>query len=246
MDERPWYETLAPDGDLADGPRTGLQYDAEELNAENRREAMAKWKRFEDSDLGVWLDRHTRLYEALSDEESVLVKHVGAIALLLAVIATLFSFVMAGGDPLTTVLACLPWWVGCFVTILSLWIFWGSYRDSGERAADWLGSRPGMASWRQIADAYGPRSVMRDVVPAVLPRTLSEFQERRPGAVMPKPWHAAMLVGWSHHMEVWLGCERHLYVLGTTSESIFTFSPITMLNVVLPGDNEISCVSKPI
>lgn len=142
MDERPWYETLAPDGDLADGPRTGLRYDAEELNAENRREAMAKWKRFEDSDLGVWLDRHTRLYEALSDEESVLVKHVGAIALLLAVIATLFSFVMAGGDPLTTVLACLPWWVGCFVTILSLWIFWDSYRDSGERAADWLGSRP--------------------------------------------------------------------------------------------------------
>ena len=60
MDERPWYETLAPDGDL-DGPRTGLRYDAEELNAENRREAMAKWKRFEDSDLGVWLDRHTRL-----------------------------------------------------------------------------------------------------------------------------------------------------------------------------------------
>ena len=214
MDERPWYETLAPDGDLADGPRTGLRYDAEELNAENRREAMAKWKRFEDSDLGVWLDRHTRLYEVLSDEESVLVKHVGAIALLLAVIATLFSFVMAGGDPLTTVLACLPWWVGCFVTILSLWIFWDSYRDSGERAADWLGSRPGMASWRQIADSYGPRSVMRDVVPAVLPRTLSEFQERRPGAVMPKPWHAAMLVGRCHHMEVWLGCERHLYVVG--------------------------------
>lgn len=99
MDERPWYETLAPDGDLADGPRTGLRYDAEELNAENRREAMAKWKRFEDSDLGVWLDRHTRLYEALSDEESVLVRHVGAIALLLAVIATLFSFVMAGAIP---------------------------------------------------------------------------------------------------------------------------------------------------
>lgn len=55
---------------------------------------------------------------------------------------------------------------------------------------------------------------MRDVVPAVLPRTLSEFQERRPGAVMPKPWHAAMLVGRCHHMEVWLGCERHLYVVG--------------------------------
>ena len=165
MDERPWYETLAPDGDLADGPRTGLRYDAEELNAENRREAMSKWKRFEDSDLGVWLDRHTRLYEALSDEESVLVKHVGAIALLLAVIATLFSFVMAGGDPLTTVLACLPWWVGCFVTILSLWIFWDSYRDSGERAADWLGSRPGMASWRQIADAYGPVSYTHLTLP---------------------------------------------------------------------------------
>lgn len=209
-------------------------YDREELNADNRRKVMDVWKRFESSKTGVWLSRHTHLLERLSDEESHLVARVGAMVCVFALILSMIMFLLVKGGMLAWTLLTLPVFAVAFMLVMVLWIFWDAYRDSGERAADWLSTRPGVATWRQIAADYGPRAVNRDVLPSVLPRMLEDFRYRKPGAIRPRPWHAAWYVGDSWNMEVWLGSERHIYVLGPT-RSGKTVSVVIPAVVESPG-----------
>ena len=208
--------------------------DREELNAENRAMVMAWWRRFEHSRTGIWLSRHTGLLRSLSDEESRLVQRTGLLAIVLALILLMMAFLACHGDMLPFTLLALPILVAAFMVVLALWIFWDAYRDSDERAADRLANRPGLATWRQIAADYGPRAVNRDIVPSVLPRMLSEFRNHEPGAIRPRPWHAAWYVGRSWDMEVWLGSERHIYVLGPT-RSGKTVSVVVPAVVEAPG-----------
>lgn len=165
-------------------------YDREELNADNRRKVMDVWKRFESSKTGVWLSRHTHLLERLSDEESHLVVRAGAMVCVFALILSMIMFLLVKGGMLAWTLLTLPVFAIAFMLVMVLWIFWDAYRDSGERAADWLSTRPGVATWRQIAADYGPRAVNRDVLPSVLPRMLEDFRYRKPGAIRPRPWQA--------------------------------------------------------
>lgn len=209
-------------------------YDREELNADNRRKVMDAWKRFESSKPGVWLSRHTDLLERLSDEESHLVARVGAMVCVFALILSMVLFLAAQGNMLAWTLLTLPVFAVAFMIVMALWIFWDAYRDSGERAADWLSTRPGVATWRQLAADYGPRAINRDVVPSVLPRMLADFRDRKPHAIHPRPWHAAWYVGKSWNMEVWLGSERHIYVLGPT-RSGKTVSVVIPAVVEAPG-----------
>lgn len=209
-------------------------YDREELNADNRRKVMDVWKRFESSKTGVWLSRHTHLLERLSDEESHLVVRAGAMVCVFALILSMIMFLLVKGGMLAWTLLTLPVFAIAFMLVMVLWIFWDAYRDSGERAADWLSTRPGVATWRQIAADYGPRAVNRDVLPSVLPRMLEDFRYRKPGAIRPRPWHAAWYVGDSWNMEVWLGSERHIYVLGPT-RSGKTVSVVIPSVVEAPG-----------
>lgn len=214
---RRWFERLAPDGDMGEAvPSCVWGEDEQEARAEDRREVMRRWRDFEDSRMGVWLSRHTRLLERLSDEESLVVRHTGGVVVLLAVLVALMSAVACGGFTLLAVLAVLPWLVAAYAACLLLFMFWDSYKDSPERSADWLSTRPGIATWRQIADRYGPRAIMRDVVPAVLPLMLAAWRADEPDALMPRPWHAGVFVGYSQHMEIWLSAERHIYILGPT------------------------------
>ncbi len=170
-------------------------YDREELNSDNRRKVMDAWKRFESSKPGVWLSRHTDLLERLSDEESHLVARVGAMVCVFALILSMVLFLAVQGNMLAWTLLTLPVFAVAFMVVMALWIFWDAYRDSAERAADWLSTRPGVATWRQLAADYGPRAVNRDVVPSVLPRMLADFRDRKPDAIRPRPWHAAWYVG---------------------------------------------------
>ena len=163
-------------------------YDREELNADNRRKVMDAWKRFESSKPGVWLSRHTDLLERLSDEESHLVARVGAMVCVFALILSMVLFLAAQGNMLAWTLLTLPVFAVAFMIVMALWIFWDAYRDSGERAADWLSTRPGVATWRQLAADYGPRAINRDVVPSVLPRMLADFRDRKPHAIHPRPY----------------------------------------------------------
>lgn len=188
----------------------------EERYADDRKEVMARYRRFESSHMGVWLARHTSLLEQLGDEESHLIPRACGVIVAVALFLTLLLFIVCGGSLLPWMLLSLPPVAVAFTAVILLAVFWDAYRDSDERAADWLVSRPGIATWRQIAADYGPRAVCRDVVPSVLPRMLDDFRAGRPGAVKPRPWHAAWYVGESWHMEVWLGSERHIYVLGPT------------------------------
>lgn len=213
---------------------TDRGYDREELNADNRRKVMDTWKRFESSKPGVWLSRHTDLLERLSDEESHLVARVGAMVCVFALILSMVLFLAVQGDMLAWTLLTLPVFAVAFMVVMALWIFWDAYRDSGERAADWLSTRPGVATWRQLAADYGPRAINRDVVPSVLPRMLADFRDRKPHAIRPRPWHAAWYVGRSWNMEVWLGSERHIYVLGPT-RSGKTVSVVIPAVVEAPG-----------
>lgn len=213
---------------------TDRGYDREELNADNRRKVMDAWKRFESSKPGVWLSRHTDLLERLSDEESHLVARVGAMVCVFALILSMVLFLAVQGDVLAWTLLTLPVFAVAFMVVMALWIFWDAYRDSGERAADWLSTRPGVATWRQLAADYGPRAINRDVVPSVLPRMLADFRDRKPHAIHPRPWHAAWYVGKSWNMEVWLGSERHIYVLGPT-RSGKTVSVVIPAVVEAPG-----------
>ena len=130
-------------------------YDREELNSDNRRKVMDAWKRFESSRPGVWLSRHTDLLERLSDEESHLVARVGAMVCVFALILSMVLFLAVQGDMLAWTLLTLPVFAVAFMVVMALWIFWDAYRDSGERAADWLSTRPGVATWRQLAADYG-------------------------------------------------------------------------------------------
>lgn len=209
-------------------------YDREELNSDNRRKVMDAWKRFESSKPGVWLSRHTDLLERLSDEESHLVARVGAMVCVFALILSMVLFLAVQGNMLAWTLLTLPVFAVAFMVVMALWIFWDAYRDSEERAADWLSTRPGVATWRQLAADYGPRAINRDVVPSVLPRMLADFRDRKPGAIRPRPWHAAWYVGDSWNMEVWLGSERHIYVLGPT-RSGKTVSVVIPAVVEAPG-----------
>lgn len=213
---------------------TDRGYDREELNADNRRKVMDAWKRFESSKPGVWLSRHSDLLERLSDEESHLVARVGAMVCVFALILSMVLFLAVQGDMLAWTLLTLPVFAVAFMVVMALWIFWDAYRDSGERAADWLSTRPGVATWRQLAADYGPRAINRDVVPSVLPRMLADFRDRKPHAIRPRPWHAAWYVGKSWNMEVWLGSERHIYVLGPT-RSGKTVSVVIPAVVEAPG-----------
>lgn len=160
-------------------------YDREELNSDNRRKVMDAWKRFESSKPGVWLSRHTDLLERLSDEESHLVARVGAMVCVFALILSMVLFLAVQGNMLAWTLLTLPVFAVAFMVVMALWIFWDAYRDSEERAADWLSTRPGVATWRQLAADYGPRAINRDVVPSVLPRMLADFRDRKPGAIRP-------------------------------------------------------------
>lgn len=209
-------------------------YDREELNADNRRKVMGVWRKFESSKTGEWLARHTNLLERLSDEESHLVVRAGAMVCVFALILSMIMFLLVKGGMLAWTLLTLPVFAVAFMLVMVLWIFWDAYRDSGERAADWLSTRPGVATWRQLAADYGPRAVNRDVLPSVLPRMLEDFRYRRPGAIRPRPWHAAWYVGDSWNMEVWLGSERHIYVLGPT-RSGKTVSVVIPSVVEAPG-----------
>lgn len=121
-----------------------------------------------------------------------------------------------------------------FMVVMALWIFWDAYRDSEERAADWLSTRPGVATWRQLAADYGPRAINRDVVPSVLPRMLavSATGSRAPSAPDPGMPHGMWAIQWN--MEVWLGSERHIYVLGPT-RSGKTVSVVIPAVVEAPG-----------
>lgn len=209
-------------------------YDREELNADNRSQVMGVWRKFESSKTGEWFARHTNLLERLSDEESHLVVRVGALVCVLSLIMSMVMFLAARGSMLAWTLLTLPVFAIAFLLVMVLWIFWDAYRDSEERAADWISTRPGIASWRQIAAGYGPRAINRDVVPSVLPRMLADFRDRKPGAVHPRAWHAAWYVGKSWNMEVWLGSERHIYVLGPT-RSGKTVSVVIPAVVEAPG-----------
>ena len=120
-------------------------YDREELNADNRRKVMDVWKRFESSKTGVWLSRHTHLLERLSDEESHLVVRAGAMVCVFALILSMIMFLLVKGGMLAWTLLTLPVFAIAFMLVMVLWIFWDAYRDSGERAADWLSTRPGVA-----------------------------------------------------------------------------------------------------
>ncbi len=208
--------------------------DREELNAEDRKRVMAAWRRFESSAPGVWLSRHTRLLESLSDENSRLLEHVGVLACVAALILSALAFAAVGADVLAWTLLSLPLFVAVVVLCMLLWVFHDAYEQSDERDMDWLSTRPGLATWRQIAAGYGPRAVMRDIVPSVLPRMSAEYHAGVAGAVRPRPWHAAWLVGESWNMEVWLGSERHIYVLGP-SRSGKTVSVVIPCVVEAPG-----------
>ncbi len=208
--------------------------DREELNAEDRERVMAMWRRFESSSPGVWLSRHTRLLESLSDREGHLLEHAGVLVCVVALVLSLLAFASVRADMLAWTLLSLPLFVAAFLCCMVLWVFHDAYEDSNEQAADWLHTRPGLATWRQIAADYGPRAVMRDIVPSVLPRMVAEYRDGVDGAVCPRPWHAAWLVGESWHMEVWLGSERHIYVLGPT-RSGKTVSVVIPSVVEAPG-----------
>ena len=155
-------------------------YDREEMRAEGRASVMAWWRRVERSGPGMWLARHTRLLARLSDEETHLAGRAG---LLVALVALVVMMLAAG-------LVSFPAVAVAFAAAVGLAVFWDAYRDSGERAADWLSTRPGVATWRQVAADYGPRAVGRDVVPAVLPRMLASWRDGSPGAVRPMPARA--------------------------------------------------------
>ena len=159
---------------------------------------------------------------------------VGAMVCVFALILSMVLFLAVQGDMLAWTLLTLPVFAVAFMVVMALWIFWDAYRDSGERAADWLSTRPGVATWRQLAADYGPRAINRDVVPSVLPRMLADFRDRKPHAIRPRPWHAAWYVGKSWNMEVWLGSERHIYVLGPT-RSGKTVSVVIPAVVEAPG-----------
>ena len=130
-------------------------YDREELNADNRRKVMDVWKRFESSKTGVWLSRHTHLLERLSDEESHLVVRAGALVCVLTLILSMVMFLAARGDMLAWTLLTLPVFAVAFLLVMVLWIFWDAYRDSEERAADWISTRPGIASCVRSPPATG-------------------------------------------------------------------------------------------
>ena len=212
----------------------GRGYDREELNAEGRASVMSWWRRFEASRPGIWLSRHTDLLSRLSDEESHLLSRCVLLVALVALISSMCAFLACGGRMLPFTLCALPIIAVAFALCMGLCIFRDAYKDSEERAADWLSTRPGVATWRQIAADYGPRAVTRDVMPSVLPRMLGEYRSRTPGAVRPMPWHAAWFVGWSWRMQVWLGSERHIYVLGP-SRSGKTVSVVIPSVVEAPG-----------
>ncbi|KAA8818311.1 type VI secretion protein [Bifidobacterium rousetti] len=205
-----WYERLMPDGD-----RKINGFDRQELLDDDRRRVMAKWRAFEESDPGRWVIDHTDLLRRLTDEES----HTCVrLIVLIAGVSAVWSVLAWGwndGNPFMYVLGTLPLWIVAVWLCLLVWMFWDSYRDSGERAADRLNIKPGLATRRQVAAQLGARAVMRDVVPSVLPKTLDDWRHHR-RATPPMPWDAAMLVGDCHGIDVWLDCERHAYVLGPT------------------------------
>lgn len=117
-------------------------YDREELNADNRSQVMGVWRKFESSKTGEWLARHTNLLERLSDEESHLVVRVGALVCVLSLIMSMVMFLAARGSMLAWTLLTLPVFAIAFLLVMVLWIFWDAYRDSEERAADWISTRP--------------------------------------------------------------------------------------------------------
>ena len=208
---------LMPDADLSGGVWDGL-YSRGERDADSRRALMAWWRRWEASPSGLWVATRTRLLSRLSVEDSRLVPRLGAVAALACLCGGLLSVMAAGMGPAAW-LACLPWVAAGTATGIGLAVFWDAYRDSPERAADWLSSRPGMATWRQAQDEMGARAVVRDVIPAVLPRMLGEARRRSSlgrAVRWPMPWDAAWLAGEAWDMGVWLSSERHVYVLGPT------------------------------
>lgn len=209
-------------------------YDREEMRAEGRASVMAWWRRVERSGPGMWLARHTRLLARLSDEETHLAGRAGLLVALVTLVVMMLAYAACRGDVLAAGLVSFPAVAFAFAAAVGLAVFWDAYRDSDERAADWLSTRPGVATWRQVAADYGPRAVGRDVVPAVLPRMLASWRDGSPGAVRPMPWHAAWLAGTSWGMEVWLGSERHIYVLGPT-RSGKTVSVVIPAVVEAPG-----------
>lgn len=203
-----WYDRPGARGDVL--------YSREEMVDDDRRRVLAAWRRFEESDAGRWVCEHTELVRALSDERSRTVPFLIGVTVFVCAVWSLFAWVFFAGDVLLFLLSGLPMWIVCGVACMVLWLFWDAYRDSDERAMDRLDYRPGLATRRQVAAVMGARAVMRDMVPAILPTMLDRWRRRMPGAVMPMPWMAAMMVGVSHRIDVWVDCEHHLYVLGPT------------------------------
>ncbi|KFI91276.1 type IV secretory pathway VirD4 protein family protein [Bifidobacterium saguini DSM 23967] len=208
-----WYDRLRPDS----GGSAPL-YGSEEIRSDSRRRVMAWWRGWEDSAAGSWIAEHTGLLGALSRENSRLVRHAVVGLVLFGLFGLLVVYMLVGGDFPIAFLLSMPLLVAVFSVSMLLWVFWDAYRDSSERLVDRLSVRPGMATRRQVAERLGTRAVLRTVVPAVLPGMLERARieaGRRGGSpVWPHAWQAAMPVGYSHRIAVWLSDEMHVYVLG--------------------------------
>lgn len=195
---------------------TAGRFGREELADVSRRRMMAWWERWETSSAGRWATENTRLLQILSDEESKAVPCAFAVLACLAVAAGAVGFAAAGARP-WGLLGAVPVWALLVAAALWLAAFWDSYRDSDQRAADWLSTRPGLATRRQVAASMGTRHVMADVAPKVIPATLEKARRGElKGDDRPGPWSAAWLAGVCHGIRVWLDSERPVYVLGPT------------------------------
>lgn len=224
--DRDWYDRLRPEGD-------DDAYGGEELRSDSRRRVMEGWRRWEDSPSGSWIVEHTGLLSALSREGSLLARRLGVGVVIAGAAVMLVVFLASGGGLLASFLLSFPLVLLAFMAGMAVWVFWDAYRDSPERLVDRIASRPGMATRRQVAESLGPRAVMRSVVPSVLPGMLADA---RAGLRLswPQPWQAAMLVGYSHRIQVWLSDELHVYLLGP-ARSGKTVSVVIPAVVEAPG-----------
>lgn len=212
-------------------PDSRVEVSSEEERAEVRRAVLAWWRSFQETDTGVWLCERTGLLRVLSSRESSLPRRVMVVLLSAGLVVSALLLVTRGAG-VAALLAMLVVWLLVLSACASLWMFDDAYTDSDAKAADWLSTRPGLASRRDAAEHFGPRAVERTMIPAVLPAMLE--RSRTGGGAAPLAFQAAMLMGSCHRMPMWLSNELHVYVNGPT-RSGKTMSIVIPAIVEAPG-----------
>lgn len=172
--------------------------------------ANDRWSSFMDTRPGLWIKEHTAFVRRISDPEGspagALASAVGVPVLVVVVLALLLRSRML-------LVAAV---VLAVVSTVAVALFWEAYRDSEQRDMDFFDTNPHLLLRNGVQQRLSDRALSREADSALAQTRQDMDQEPSTRGRPIPPSMMGVMLGYSHGIPVWLGCNQPVYVLGAT------------------------------